>query len=144
MLTSLVDLLGSTRFTDPRLILREPIRFQRGMDGTCKLAGLDLESAGVMRVQGYLAELPGGILTGVLQVGVHRSFVELGDAARMERLFREQRDSYYWVPVVLSGTVRAPADNLAETIRSGGSTAAADGDPGAVEDDFEELTQPDR
>lgn len=144
MLTSLVNLLGSPRLGEPSLLLREPIRFERGMDGTCKLAGMDLESAGVLRIQGYMAELPGGTLTGLLQVGVHRSIAELADTRKLERVFREQRDSYYWVPVTLSGTVQSPADNLGETIRSGGSTAAPEGDAGAVEDDFEDLTQPER
>ncbi|MCU0796959.1 MAG: hypothetical protein MUF31_13610 [Akkermansiaceae bacterium] len=144
LLTSLVNLLGSPRLSEPRLLLREPIRFERGLDGTCKIAGLDLETAGVLRIQGYLSELPGGALTGLLQVGVHRSLAELGDAGRVERVFREQRDSYYWVPVAISGTVQNPADNLGETIRNGASAATAEGEPEAVEDDFEDLTQPDR
>ncbi len=142
MFEVLGDALDTARFVQPHFDPESSLRVVRTADKVA-LEDLDLVAEGMMRVRGRIEEGAGGRLSGTIELGVADSFLVLAETRAVPRVFDKTAGGYHWATIELSGTTKAPADDLASQLAGTLETIppAADG-AGGLEDEFFNLTTP--
>ncbi|MFQ3670683.1 MAG: hypothetical protein SNJ84_04420 [Verrucomicrobiia bacterium] len=86
-------------------------------NGSTRLDQLHAHIPGRLGLTGHLTLHPDQTLSGQLQLGCAPQIIDwLGPAGH--RLFPEQRDQLYWTPVLISGTLHRPENDLLPRLRS--------------------------
>ncbi|VVM07477.1 hypothetical protein [Methylacidimicrobium tartarophylax] len=75
---------------------------------------IEIEAKGRLRIEGNL-RVQGEQLSGKMMVGLSGERVALLPGAQ-EKIFSEERNGYLWTPVVLTGTVRDPREDLSPRV----------------------------
>ncbi|WP_020494137.1 hypothetical protein [Verrucomicrobium sp. 3C] len=78
--------------------------------------GIEVEAKGLLRMEGNL-RVQGEQVRGSMRVGLSAERVALLPGAR-EKIFTEERNGYLWTPVVVTGTVRDPQEDLTPRVTS--------------------------
>lgn len=142
MFEVLADQLDSARFVQPRFDPESSLRVVRS-DARVALEDMDLIADGMMRIRGRLEERRGGALSGTLEVGIAESFLVLAETPAVPKVFSKSAGGYRWATVNLSGTTKAPADDLARQLAGIlESTPPSTGGTQGLEDEFRDLTTP--
>lgn len=135
------EAMDNPRFTQPGFEKPSSLRFER-LAKEVRLSELNLDSDGMMRIQGEMAEVSGK-LEGRLRVGIPDLIVTASPSRAIPLVFRESQDGYRWTTVQLSGTSSAPKDDLESQLKRAfeGSSPSVGGARG-LDDEFEDLTTP--
>jgi hypothetical protein len=105
---------------------------------------LKLEARGRLTVTGRVTCDAAGALDGALDIGLPEA--ALADASvPLRRVFQRRDDGYAWAKVMISGTGAKPADDLAQQLQDAATKVApASGGAESIEDEFRDLTTPER
>ncbi|MGB1131152.1 MAG: hypothetical protein ACPG4K_13960, partial [Haloferula sp.] len=143
MLSVLSEVLDNPRYAQPRFNEATSLQFERSANEVA-LRNLDLESDGLLSLQGDLREVSGR-LEGQLRVGIPELIASAAPVREVPLVFRESEGGYLWCSVTVSGTSSAPVDDLSDQFQAAqdGSLPRAESS-GGLDDEFESLTTPDR
>lgn len=143
MLSVLSEVLDNPRYAQPRFNEATSLQFERSANEVA-LRNLDLESDGLLSLQGDLREVSGR-LEGQLRVGIPELIASAAPVREVPLVFRESEGGYRWCSVTVSGTSSAPVDDLSDQFQAAqdGSLPRAESS-GRLDDEFESLTTPDR
>lgn len=108
------------------------------------LEDLEMEARGRLMITGQVMADAGGVLDGSLEIGLPAS--ALTDASVPFRLvFRRKEGGHAWATVRISGTGAKPLDDLQQQLDEATASAApASGGKGVLEDEFRDLTTPEK
>ncbi|BCX49403.1 hypothetical protein HAHE_33110 [Haloferula helveola] len=142
MFDVLSQALDSPRFTQPSFGNESSLRVTRTADEVV-LSDIDLEAEGMLRLRGEIREGAGGKLGGEIEIGLAESFIAVSTSRALPQVFNRLEGGYLWAKVQLSGTCKAPSDNLEELLKSAlDSVPATSGGDRGLEDEFRDLTAP--
>lgn len=133
--------LGHKRILTPLFNPGGRMEIQRDAE-TTELQDLDLLAEGMLRVRGDLRE-ERGKLSGRLKIGLSEAIVAASPSRTVPMLFRRGEDGYFWATIELSGTTRAPQDNLKSLLELAASEQSpSSGGSNELDREFIDLTTP--
>lgn len=111
-------------------------------ESSAGVENLILDARGRLSISGRVMAKADGTLEGELQVGLPNSAVANGSPS-MRQVFERKGGGFSWAKITISGTSKAPADDLEAQLKSSTSiTAPATGGDEALEDAFDQLIAP--
>ena len=108
---------------------------QQDEDGVIRVSALNVESRGLLRVEGAFT-IRQGAIDGTVYVGVPQTVLQWVPGAQ-ERVFTTQREGFYWTPVKLSGLAAHPNEDLSQRLLA----AAAEESVRAVKESVRESAK---
>ncbi len=105
---------------------------------------LNMEARGRLLIKGAVMAGAGGVLDGSLEIGLPES--ALADCSLpFRRVFNRREGAHAWATVRISGTGAKPADDLQQQIEQAATNVApASGGKESLEDEFRDLTTPEK
>jgi hypothetical protein len=108
------------------------------------IENLRMEARGRLTVTGGVMCDVAGVIDGTLEVGLPESALAEASAA-FRRVFKRQDGGYAWASVRISGTGRKPLDDFQQQMEKPAATLSpAVGGDGSLEDEFRDLTTPEK
>jgi hypothetical protein len=108
------------------------------------LGDLNIKARGRLLIKGAVMAGAGGVLEGSLEIGLPESAIA-DCSLPFRRVFNRREGAHAWATVRISGTGAKPTDDLQQQIEQAATNVApAGGGKESLEDEFRDLTTPER
>lgn len=106
------------------------------------LQALEWESAGRLRVRGFLELSPDDELSGTLEIGISKELAITATGRKRNNVFSDLKDGYCWVILTVSGDANRPDDDFKNLLENSARPVDERRNERSGGDRFDELTRP--